>query len=227
MLRRPETQDLVFSTQIGNACSASSAKRSRFTQRKATKTLLNTSFRQWQFATLCRSNSDPDDYVDLLCNCGIALRQLKRPTDALASYDKALALKPDHAEALCDRGKALRELKRPVDELASYDEALALKPDYVEALCNRGNALVDLKRSADALASYDKALALKPDYVDALCNRGNALRDLNRPADALASYDKALALKPDYVEALGAAQPTESAKNSGHYHPSRAPIPKD
>src|SRR5262249_43338492 len=60
MLRRPETQDPVFSTQIENACSASSAKRSRFTQRKATKTLLNTSFPQWQFATLCRSNSDPD-----------------------------------------------------------------------------------------------------------------------------------------------------------------------
>src|SRR5262249_33913915 len=60
MLRRLETQDPVFSTQLVNACSASSAKSSRLTQRKATKTLLNTSFRQWQFATLCRSNTDPD-----------------------------------------------------------------------------------------------------------------------------------------------------------------------
>src|SRR5262249_18518296 len=60
MLRRPETQDPVFSTQIENAYSASSAESSRLTQRKATRTLLNTSFRQRQFATLCRSNSDPD-----------------------------------------------------------------------------------------------------------------------------------------------------------------------
>src|SRR5262245_31782659 len=60
MLRRPETQDLVFSTQIENAYSASSAESSRLTQRKATKTLLNTSFRRRQFATLCRSNSDTD-----------------------------------------------------------------------------------------------------------------------------------------------------------------------
>ena len=60
MLRRPEIQDPVFSTQIENACSASSAERWPLTRQKATKTLLNTSFRQWQFATLCRSNSDPD-----------------------------------------------------------------------------------------------------------------------------------------------------------------------
>src|SRR5262245_5822736 len=60
MSRRLETQDPVFSTQIVNAYLASSAKSSRLTQRKATMTLLNTSFQQWQFATLCRSNSDPD-----------------------------------------------------------------------------------------------------------------------------------------------------------------------
>src|SRR5262249_4273283 len=60
MLRRPETQDPVFSIQIVNACSASSAESWPLTQRKATKTLLNTSFRQRQFASLCRSNSDPD-----------------------------------------------------------------------------------------------------------------------------------------------------------------------
>src|SRR6266567_5152440 len=73
MLRRPETQDPVFSTQIENAYSASSAKSSRLTQRKATKTLLNTSFRQWQFATLCRSNSDPDV---IACSQGELLSRL-------------------------------------------------------------------------------------------------------------------------------------------------------
>jgi tetratricopeptide (TPR) repeat protein len=73
------------------------------------------------------------------------IKLLGRPADALASYEKALALKPDYV-------------------------ALAIKPDYVDALCNRGNALVDLKRPADALASCDKALAIKPDYVEALNN---------------------------------------------------------
>ena len=132
----------------------------------------------------------------------MALRDLKRPEEALASYDKALAIRPDDAEGLNNRGIAFQDLKRPEEALASYDKALAIRPDYAEALSNRGNALQDLKRPEEALASYDKALAIRPDYAEALSNRGYALQDLKRPEEALASYDKALAIRPDYAEAL-------------------------
>ena len=47
----------------------------------------------------------------------------------MASYDKAIALKPDFAEAYKNRGNALKDLKRHADALASYDKAFALKPD--------------------------------------------------------------------------------------------------
>ena len=130
-------------------------------------------------------------------NLGNALMDLKRPAEALASYDKAITLKPDYAAAHYNRGNALRDLKRPAEALASYDRAIALKPDDAEAHNNRGNALRDLERPAEALASYDKAIALKPDHAAAHSNRGIALRDLKRPAEALASYDRAIALKPD------------------------------
>ena len=93
------------------------------------------------------------------------LLDLKHLEEALASYDKAIALKPDFAEAYSNRGNALRDLKRPEEALASYDKTIALKPDYAEAYSNRGSALLDLKRAEEALASYDKAIALKPDYA--------------------------------------------------------------
>ena len=48
----------------------------------------------------------------------------------MASYDKAIALKPDYAEAHNNRGNALMDLKRPAEALASYDKAIALKPDF-------------------------------------------------------------------------------------------------
>jgi predicted O-linked N-acetylglucosamine transferase (SPINDLY family) len=134
-------------------------------------------------------------------NLGNALRDLKRPADALASHDKAIALKPNYAEAYYNRGNALLDLSRPADALASYDKAITLKPNNAEAFYNRGNALLDLNRPSDALASYDKAIALKPDHAKAHNNRGKALLDLKRLADALASYDEAIALKPDYTEA--------------------------
>ena len=72
---------------------------------------------------------------------GMRCRELKRHEEALASYDKAIALKPDYAEAYNNRGNALKDLKRHEEALASYDKAIALKPDYAEAYNNRGAAL--------------------------------------------------------------------------------------
>jgi tetratricopeptide (TPR) repeat protein len=71
-----------------------------------------------------------------LNNRGNALRDRKRPEEALASSDKGLAIKPDYAEVLNNRGGALRDLKRPAT-LASYDKALAIKPDYAQVFINR------------------------------------------------------------------------------------------
>src|SRR5215813_2379117 len=96
-------------------------------------------------------------------NLGIALKDLKRLVEALASYDKAIALKPDYTEAHYNRGNALMDLKRLGEALASYDKAIALKPDFAVAHNNRGNALMDLNRLGEALASYEKAVVLKPD----------------------------------------------------------------
>ena len=39
------------------------------------------------------------DYVDALVNRGVTLHGLKRFDEALASYDRAIALRPDHADA--------------------------------------------------------------------------------------------------------------------------------
>ncbi|MFZ0693638.1 MAG: tetratricopeptide repeat-containing glycosyltransferase family protein, partial [Alphaproteobacteria bacterium] len=122
--------------------------------------------------------------------------------EALASYDRALAIRPDYADALYSRGITLCDLKRPEEALASYDRALAIRPDHAEALNNRGITLCDLKRPEEALASFDRALAIGPDHAEALNNRGNALLDLKRPGDALLSFDRALAIGPDYAEAL-------------------------
>ena len=53
---------------------------------------------------------------------------MKRYEEALASYDRAVALRPNHADAHNNRGQVLRELERYEEALASYDRALALRP---------------------------------------------------------------------------------------------------
>jgi tetratricopeptide (TPR) repeat protein len=130
------------------------------------------------------------------------LHELKRHDEALVSYDRALALRPDYADALNNRGITLQALGRHAEALASYDAVLSLRPDFVEALVNRGIAHFELGHFDEALADYDRAISLRPNNADALSNRGNALDRLQRLDEALASYNGALNLQPHHAEVL-------------------------
>jgi tetratricopeptide (TPR) repeat protein len=132
--------------------------------------------------------------ADALNSRGVALRDLNRPAEALASYEKALALAPDCAGAWFNRGSALRDLQHHAEALASYDTALRIKPDMAEAWVGRGLILDDhLDRPDEALAAYDKALSIKPDIAEAWLHRGGVLQKLKRPEEAVISYRQALA----------------------------------
>ena len=134
-------------------------------------------------------------------NRGVALHTMKQYGEALASYDKAIALRADYAEAHNNRGTALHEMERYNEALVSYDKAIALNPNYANAYSGRGSTLHALKQNDDALASFDQAITLRPDFAEAYNNRGNILQDLKRFDDALASFDKAIALRPDDADA--------------------------
>jgi len=132
---------------------------------------------------------------------GAANAGLGRPTDAIASYTRALQLKPDFAEAQNNIGMALRDLGKLNEAIASYARALQIKPDFAEAHNNMGMALRDLGRLDEAIASYKTALQLKPDYAKTHYNLGMTLRDLGKHDEAIASYRKALQIRPDYAKA--------------------------
>jgi tetratricopeptide (TPR) repeat protein len=141
--------------------------------------------------------------ADAHLNRGNALLRLKRFDEALASYDKAIALKGERDPALLNcRGSVLRNLGRLDEALADLDQAIALRLDFVEAFNNRANVLKDLERPEAALKDYDRAIALRPDNADAFNNRGNLHKLLEQDDLALLDYEKAIALKPDYAEAF-------------------------
>jgi tetratricopeptide (TPR) repeat protein len=135
-------------------------------------------------------------------NHGFALQELQRYDEALASFEKAIALQPGFAEAHNSRGAVFQKLNRHGDALASYDRAIALKPDYANAHHNRGSALKQLQRHDEALASFDRAVALKPDLAEAFNNRGVVLQEMKRYDEALASFEKAIALNPSHAVAI-------------------------
>ena len=122
--------------------------------------------------------------------------------DALAAYNRALALHPGYAHALCNRGAVLAALQRYDEALASYDRALALAPDDDLAHYNRGLVLQQRGDFGAALAAYDRALALNPRSGLAHFHRGVVLQKLGRPDAALTAYARTLELHPALPQAL-------------------------
>ncbi|MDR9894100.1 tetratricopeptide repeat protein [Aetokthonos hydrillicola Thurmond2011] len=147
---------------------------------------------------LAEKHQTEDGSVRLLFELGNLLLTAKEYEAAIASYDKAVEIKPDYHQAWFNRGFALGELRRNEEAIASYDKAVEIKPDYHQAWNNRGFALRQLRRYEEAIASYDKAVEIKPDYHQAWFNRGFALGELRRYEDAISSYDKAVEIKPDF-----------------------------
>ena len=132
---------------------------------------------------------------------GAVLQDLGKLDEAVASYHKALALKPDYAEAHNNLGNAFRGLGKLEEAATSYHKALAITPDSADAHNNLGNALQNLGKLDEAVASYRKALAIMPDLTEAHSNLGAALQDLGMLDEARISYHKALAIKPGYAKA--------------------------
>ena len=139
-----------------------------------------------------------------LVNYGNVLSLKSRFAEAVASYDRALDIRPD-AEVFRNRGHALRGAGRLRDALASFRQALVLDPSDVQALYKQGDVLGEMGQTGEALACYDAVLALQPNHVEALNNRGYVWW-LHRQdyARAIADLERALELAPDLPYGAGA-----------------------
>ena len=122
-------------------------------------------------------------------------------SDAISSFDRAIAGKPDFSQAHLARAKLLLDLRRPDDALESIDRLLAIASSLAEAWLGRSNILFELARHEEALAACDRALTLKADLVEAWHGRGNVLHELKRHQEAISAYNKALALNPNFAGA--------------------------
>jgi tetratricopeptide (TPR) repeat protein len=135
------------------------------------------------------------DYIEAHNNLGAALLKAGRYGDALAQFQKVIAM---HPLPITHFGSALAlvQLQRFDEAIKQYDAALRLKPDYVEALNNRGNLHSQLGNEAAALVDYETALGFSPQFVDAHINAAAALLALGRSAEALPHCTAAVTLQP-------------------------------
>lgn len=136
-----------------------------------------------------------------LNDTGAGLESLGRYQDALACYDRALALNSRDDLTWVHRGTVLEALGRTEDALACCDHALALNAQSEPALVAKAMMLGVLGQIEEARAYCDRALKINPRNEPAWINMGVALDALNRGMEALSCYNNALTLNPRNAEA--------------------------
>ena len=137
------------------------------------------------------------DHAEAQRSRGLILNVMGRQAEAVASFERVIALYPKDTQTLLDHGIALHALGRLSQALLSFDRALAVSPTYVAAHNNKAAIFIDLNRHADALASCNRAIAIEPDCAIAHYTRAIALEGLGRLEEAIESYTKALSYDPD------------------------------
>lgn len=122
--------------------------------------------------------------------------QAGRFDESIATFNRALEIRPADPYGWNDLGNVLTLVGRTDEALAHFERALELKPDFPDALSNYGNALRRVGRSDEAILRYRRALELKPDHAGALNNLGAELAQTGRAAESLALFERALQVKP-------------------------------
>ncbi len=131
---------------------------------------------------------------------GGVLYALRRPIQALSSYEAALRLRPNYIEAYNDRGLALQALGRLEEALASYSAALTFRPNYPEAWYNRANALAALSRFAAAEADYRKTIEYGLRRPEVYNNLALTLQEMGRTQEAVEHLRRAISLDPAFAD---------------------------
>lgn len=134
-----------------------------------------------------------DDKAIIHYQYGRALRDTGKPEEAVASYDRAIQLKPD-ANAYQHRAIAYYDQGDYPQAIADFDEALKLKPQSAEALNNRAWTYYKGGDSDRALEDANRAVALDGSQAYIWDTRGHILEDLGRTPEAIRDYRKALQL---------------------------------
>ena len=137
-----------------------------------------------------------DAHPEALRLLGILRNRARRPLEARALFERALARRPDDAVLLSDLGSAQMNAGDADAAFASWRRACALAPREPAPWYNLGRNLQLQGRGEEAVPALRQALALAPGLVPAAVLLGDALVHLGEFAAAADAYRQALRADP-------------------------------
>jgi cytochrome c-type biogenesis protein CcmH/NrfG len=119
--------------------------------------------RQKSIDTLkAKTDQNPQD-IDSWIELGHQYFDANLPDEAIAAYEKALAIEPQNANVWTDLGVMYRRNGSPEKALDAFDRAMKIDSAHEISRFNKGIVLFhDLKDETGALAAWESLLAINP-----------------------------------------------------------------
>lgn len=132
---------------------------------------------------------------------GLSLLRADRWDEAVAEFDRALAVQPDFASVYTNRGIALQKSGRPAAAAESYRRALELEPGSLPALKNLADLFLEEGKAEEAIAAYRRALESGPEYTAVAVDLARALAREGRGEEAAEVYRGISRSRPESLSA--------------------------
>jgi tetratricopeptide (TPR) repeat protein len=137
-----------------------------------------------------------DPTSDIANSLGLALFPSGQEEEAIACFERALALNPSNAKAANNLGNACLRKRDFECARRAFEAAVRIKFDYIEARSNLGHCLVISGDAEGAIEEFERTLRLSPNYRHAIEGLISAYRVLERYEDIVELRRKLLATEP-------------------------------
>jgi tetratricopeptide (TPR) repeat protein len=125
-----------------------------------------------------------------------ALARSGKTEEALAEFDRAIALDPHNAQALYGRGLLYQGEKQYQLAIEDFTAANGLTPQQAGPLLGRAVSYLALDKVKEAAADLDEAVQVDPQNGQIWTTRGLAYERLGDKTKAAGSYGRAISLRP-------------------------------
>lgn len=128
---------------------------------------------------------------------GMRLMKIGRYSQAILSFDHAVALKRDFADAYWARARGYLSLEQPENAIHDFTKVIQLRPNDALPLVDRGRVYAGQKDYQSAIDDANHAIAIDSKLGTAYCLRGIAVRATGNVKAAFQDFDRAVTLEPN------------------------------
>jgi peptidoglycan/xylan/chitin deacetylase (PgdA/CDA1 family) len=118
-------------------------------------------------------------------------------TEAIASYEKAIALNPNLLAAYQSLGDTLVDKKDLEAAINWYQKAVEIEPNIWVVWQKLGKCFLEKGKLQEAIATLSKSIELNPNFPWSYCQLGDAFQQIGELDKAINAYSHALRLQPD------------------------------